>query len=136
MPKADVNPASASVATTGKGIKYIGGDYWAAWSGSVISNAGTTTIFEFSNPEPLTVKINWATDLSTLASGDLITIQIELNDLIVFRYKTKNEAARAIMDIDPIRLIIPGNNTVFKMTIYTQTGSDVISTFNLIGREI
>jgi len=136
MAETDANPASATVATTGKGILYVGGGYWGAWSGAVISNAGTSTIFEFNNPEPIKAKISWATDLSTLASGDLITIQIELNDLVVFRYRTKNEAARAIMDIDPIRLIIPGNNTAFKMTIYSQTGSDLTSTFNLIGREV
>jgi len=136
MPQTDANPASATQATTGKGIRYVGGGYWAAWSGGVISNAGTTTIFEFNNPEPIKAKISWATDLSTLASGDLITILITLDDLTVFRYRSKNEAARAIMDIDPIRLIIPGNNTIFKMTIYSQTASDLTSTFNLIGRQL
>ena len=136
MTEVDANPASASVATTGKGIKYVGGGYWGAWSGAVISNAGTTTALEFNNAEPLVAKISWASDLSVLGNGDLIRIQIELNDLIVFRYMSKNESGRAIMDIDPVRLIIPGNQTKFKLEIYTQTGSDVKSTFNLIGREI
>jgi len=124
------------VASTGKGIRYVGGGYWGAWSGPVISNAGNTTIFEFNNAETIVTKISWATDLSTLASGDLLQITITLNDETVFRYRTKNEGARAIMDIDPIRLIIPGNETIFKMIVYTQTGSDVISTYNLIGREV
>jgi hypothetical protein len=125
-----------NVASTGTLLSYVGGGYWGAWSGPVVSNAGTTTIFEFENPETISAKISWATDLSTLASGDLITILITHNDETVFRYRSKNEAARAIMDIDPIRLIIPGNQTIFKMTIYTQTGSDTISTFTLIGKEV
>ena len=136
MTDTDTIPVSASIASTGKGIRYIGGGYWAAWSGGVISNAGTTTIFEFNNPENINAKISWATDLDVLAAGDLITIEIELNDVSVYRYRSKNEAARAIMDIDPIRLIIPGDETKFKMTIYSQTAQNLTSTFNLIGRQL
>ncbi len=131
-----MEPAPRNVAAVGNAIRYVGGGYWGAWSGPITTNAGTETIFEFENPETLSAKISWATDLSTLGAGDLINIIITFNDLIVFRYKSKNEAGRAFMDIDPMYLIIPGNQTLFKMTIYTQTGADTISTFNLIGKEV
>ena len=133
MAEAEGIPPTASV---GKELQYIGGGYWGAWSGSVISNAGTTTALEFVCPENIVASISWATDLDALGNGDLIKIEILLNDEIVYRYRSKNEAARAIMDIDPIKLMIPGNFTKFKMTIYTQTGADTITTFNLVGRQV
>jgi len=136
MPHTDANPASASVATTGKGIKYISGRYWAGWSGQVITNNSTETAFEFNSPDtPLKALISWATDFGQMGSGHEYRLIIELNEQIVWRFGTKNEAARGQSDWDPIHLVIPPFST-FKLTVFCETTTDIKWTLNITAREL
>ena len=56
MPETDTIPVSASVASTGKGIRYIG-DYAYAYSGTdaITAAAGETTKLEFTTGSGLIV---------------------------------------------------------------------------------
>ena len=136
MPETDTIPVSASIASTGKGIRYVGGKTWAAWSGQVITNNSTETAFDFDSPEePLKVLISWATDFAQIGSGAEYRLTIELNDEIVYRFGSKNEAARASADWDPIYLIVPPY-TKFKLEVFCETATNIKWTLNLSADEL
>ena len=48
MPETDTIPVSASVASTGKGIRYIG-DYAYAYSGKIVINNETVDFLDFTS---------------------------------------------------------------------------------------
>ena len=136
MPHTDAIPASATVATTGKGIKYIASGYWAGWSGQVITNNSTETAFEFTSPDaPLKALISWATDFGQIGNGHEYRLTIELNEEIVYRFGSKNEAARASADWDPIYLVIPPFSK-FKLEVFCETTTNIKWTLNLSADEL
>ena len=129
-------PASATVATTGLGLKFVGGKTWAAWSGQVITNNSTETALEFDSPDvPLKALISWATDLGQMSNGATYRIEIGLNDEIVFRFNSKNEAGRASSDWDPIYLVIPAFS-IFKVEVFCETSSNIKWTLNITADEL
>jgi hypothetical protein len=130
------NPVSTTVASTGLGLKYVGGKTWAAWSGQVVTNNSTLTALEFNSPDvPLKALISWATDFALIGNGHTYKLQIDLNDEIVFRFNTKNESGRASSDWDPIYLVIPPFS-IFKLEVYSETANDIKWTINLTADEL
>ena len=136
MATAEALPPDASTAITGLGLNYIGGSYWAAWSGEVVTNNSTVTALEFDSPGvPLDFLISWATDFAQIGSGHEYRLVVELNDQTVFRFGSKNEAARASADWDPIYLIIPPRSKV-KLTVFCETSTNIAWTINITGKEL
>jgi len=80
MPHTDVIPTSASTASTGKGIRYIG--KWAyAYSGSSAPGSGPTTFLEFTTGSGLIVgKFELNADYAGIG-GNNLQIEIYFNDL-------------------------------------------------------
>jgi len=81
MPETDAIPVSASIASTGKGVRYIG--KWAyAYSGQVASSAANfVTLVEFTTGSGL-IDFRWEYDYSS-NSGDNAVYTLELNDIQV-----------------------------------------------------
>jgi len=84
MPHPDVIPTSASTASVGKGIRYIGtGNRQYAYAYSGVSNPGTgpTTYLEFTSGSGFIVgKFEFNANFAAAGGNDL-TVQIYLNDI-------------------------------------------------------
>ena len=107
MPHTDTTPVSATVATTGKGVVYVGGGYWTGYSGAVAINASEGTQFEFTSPHVGTVAKYIFSDTAPPGSNQYVAYIISLNDLVVFDARFFNFSA-GVVDLDiPIEFVIP-----------------------------
>ena len=119
MTEADVIQPSASIASVGKGIRYIG-DYAYAMSGSVVSTSGTeapnvllldfTTGSGFIDSQILFV--------STVASNNKLFFKIDFNEIEILRATSLNYYE---VNISPMRVIIPPQTHV---EIYWGVGNE------------
>ena len=110
MTEADVIQPSASIASVGKGIRYIG-DYAYAMSGSVVSTSGTeapnvllldfTTGSGFIDSQILFV--------STVASNNKLFFKIDFNEIEILRAVSQ---VYYEVNISPMRVIIPPRTRV------------------------
>ena len=84
MPETDTIPVSASIASTGKGIRYV--ENWAyAYSGKITVADSEVTLLEFDTQTGL-VKMRWEwnyTSTSDTISTDDFTFRCYLNDLLI-----------------------------------------------------
>jgi len=139
MPKADVNPASASVATTGKGIKYIGGSTWAGWSGTIsATNGSDATLFDFTSPSAgLKITASFFFDENNLGANELLGLTMKLNGSTVYkmRIKKSGDAGFTNLDSDNIGLIIPPFTEVL-ITATTSDADNIQTGVNLVCKEV
>ena len=130
MPETDTIPVSASVASTGKGIRYIG-DHAYAYSGVISVTDSEITLLEFTTGVGyLTAKLQ----INFLpATENNIEYLIYLNEIVVQGYHVKGGGLYTEPD-NPLFLLIPPL-TSFKATAEnktTTTGRDHAAT--LIGK--
>ena len=139
MTEADVIQPSASVASPGLGIRYIGGETWAGWAGLIIVNSGTTDMFNFVSPNiGLIVKnfqyyINHAAGVVT--SGEYIGWDLLLNDIDIVQNRLKATTIEHYNDFDQNMFVIPPN-TVCQIKSYTNVGADIYTYANIVLEEI
>jgi len=108
MPETDTIPVSASVTSTGKGIRYIGN--WAyAYSGLVAGNSGAyQTLLEFTTGAGIIkAKFQYA---DSYEGGDTRSLKINLNDLTI--YENVYDTAPLQYTDGAIHMIIPPFTTV------------------------
>ena len=88
MPHTDAIPASASIASTGKGIRYIGN--WAyAYSGliGVVTSTSPLTALEFNTASNMIdAKFLWSYDPPAINTNQSLTFEILMNDEIIHRF--------------------------------------------------
>jgi len=117
MPQTDVIPTSASVASTGLGIRYVGN--WAyAYSGViVIDNDPAQTMFDFTSGSGLIVaSFSFSTADSDYGVGSKnIGYTLKFNNIIVFeQFSSTDSDGTLIYDGSafPQRIIIPPETQV------------------------
>ena len=119
MPETDVIPTSASVASTGKGIRYIG-DYAYASSGTVLSTGSggaDDILLEFVSGTGLIVStLDFQNDITSSAD---VYFEIKFNDETIVLNK---EAASSITEPRTFKLLIPPFTKV-KIGWGTQSGA-------------
>ena len=106
MTAADVIQPSASIASTGPGIRYIRN--WAyGYSGTISINDETKTMFDFhSGSGVILAKFTYGINLNVMYTSKFIGFIISLNDVIVFK-SIMDDNVQEGFDNDPIRLVIP-----------------------------
>ena len=131
MPHTDTTPVSASIASTGKGIRYIG-DFCYAYSGLIDADNNETTYLDFTSGSGYIVgKLQWYTDSASTANFEL---KIYLNNIVIIASESFNLTTNEPLGYAPIEIIIPPTN-IFKATlINTQTTDLRSSTISLTGR--
>ena len=86
MPETDVIPTSASVASTGKGIRYIG-DHAYAYSGAVVTGGGGSadgTVLEFTTGSGyISGQLMYQVDD---LGGPTLYVEVKINDVVVLIY--------------------------------------------------
>ena len=124
MPDTDTIPVSASVASTGKGIRYIGDHaYWIPTA--IAAQASSIVIGDFTTGTGYilgTFTLNGAIQMDNPADFDSVAMQIEFNGAVAQLLLTGNSALDAPTQASVEMLIPPFTNVV--ITVYA--GADAI----------
>jgi len=135
MPEPDVQP-SASVASTGKGIRYIG-EHCYAISGEVTVTAATSpiTMLSFTTGSGyILANIDFTLDQTNLSASAKWGWLIKLNDQVVLNYLTEVASTRGNNDVDAIKLLIPPFTKFEAQCQSPDDANDVDFTVTLAGR--
>ena len=109
MPEPDVIPTSASVASTGKGIRYIG-EHAYAFSGEFNTTTSSQTVLEFTTGSGYIIfkaYFTGPTQFSDPTTGREANWQISLNDLVVATAHTDTSEADIILQAQLTFLVPP-----------------------------
>ena len=113
MPETDTIPVSAGIASTGKGIRYIGSGFWAGFSGEItVSQNTNTNLLDFKSPaQGLNTILSFGVYDVDMDLGRRLFSEIKFNGIRILRRTTEYSPAtgvvpNAIFDL-PIYLIIP-----------------------------
>jgi len=104
---------TAAVASTGKGIRYIAGGMWAAYSGEIdVAQNTNTNLLEFTSPAvALNATLCFGLYGVDIDSGRRIFSDIGFNELRVLRRNTEYSPATGVIPNSifaiPIYIIIP-----------------------------
>jgi hypothetical protein len=134
MPHTDVIPTSASTASTGKGIRYIGN--WAyAHSGNVTdagSASAATTLLDFTSGAGLIVaKFNWVTNAN---SNIDMYLDMLFNNQSVYK-GTGDQDPSFIADRAFTMVIPPLTNVVFNMGFNATKNMCIVMAGRVYGAE-
>jgi len=123
MPEPDVITASASVASTGKGIRYIG-DYVYAYSGEVLVNSGISpvTMLEFTSGAGI-IKgwLTFSVDFTNLSAANKWGWKVLLNGEVIMNYLTEFQTVMTAIQQMPWPILIPPQTQV---KVQAQSGDD------------
>ena len=136
MTEADVIQSSASIASTGKGIRYIG-EHCYATSGEVTVTAGTSpiTMLSFTTGNGyILATIDFTLDQTNLSSSAKWGWLIKLNDQVVLNYLTEVASTRGNNDVDATKLLIPPLTKFEAQCQSPDDANDVDFTVTLVGR--
>lgn len=129
MPETDTIPVSASIASTGLGIRYIG-DYCFGYSGLIAvpgaGVAGTTMLNFTSGSGYIYGELSWHSESSTSADEFIV---VKLNNLVVMQSRYSN--AYYSSNDQEYKIIIPPQTEVL-MLFGNDGGTD--ATFTFTGR--
>ena len=117
MAKAEGIPPTASVASVGPGIRYLGKHWAYAYSGAVSNPAGgegsKTTLLDFTSGSGLIrSKVEFGVEWS---GSDDVYLVMSLNGLDIFNVNYKNPEGQAALTGQPFYILIPPE-TRFVMT--------------------
>jgi len=135
MPEPDVIPTSASVASTGLGIRYIG-NHCYAFSGIVTPVSGTdATVLDFiTGSGYIIADLWWSWNYEMMGDATDFGILLKLNDVLVIHVEqsTSGSGGRVRMEVKRQQILLPPF-THFFLTGTTTTGSpgaDLAMTLN------
>ena len=114
MPQTDTTPVSASIASTGKGIRYIG-RYCYAYSGEVLVNEDTQPLLNFQSGSGFIIaSFSYGVDQNAALSGSkLIGFTIQFNGIKVFQVVGQSTSNYPMLDFDSnYKILIPPLTTV------------------------
>ena len=139
MTEADVIQPSASIASPGLGIRYMGGKTWAGWSGQIIVNNGTTDMFNFVSPNIGLIVTNFqyyiAHSTNSPVSNEYIGWNLKLNEVLIVLNHLKAATLQHYNDFDQNMFVIPPN-TVCQIESYTNATNDIYTYANIVLEEI
>ena len=129
MPETDTIPVSASIASTGKGIRYIG-DWAYAYSGNILVPNSLTELNNFTTGAGVLIG-KWYPGYAE-QSGDNMQFIINLNENEI--YRTTLDSRLVGNPFQYINIVIPPLTAV-KITCENKTSaSNVTMQSNLVGR--
>ena len=129
MTEADVIQPSASTASTGKGIRYIGQHCYAISGATDIDSLAT--FLEFTSGAGYIVGIFQVSGDSDNAGATFVTVTVTYNDETIFLSKERRDLGQ--MNDWPVNLIIPPETNV-KITGRCGAGAETNFTATLTGR--
>ena len=136
MTEADVIQPSASIASTGKGIRYIG-EYCYAYSGTFAANAlATQTLFDFTSGSGYivaTLTMTGPTDMAVLGGGRIRGYQLDFNSQTVGLYKVESAQEDSPTMIEA-QILIPPFTAVVLTCADDNTDAAQLGTANITGR--
>ena len=136
MPETDTIPVSASVASTGKGIRYIG-DHCYAYSGLITTSAGNyVTALDFTSGAGYIASHLelYVDDTTPIGQNDAYGFKIEINGLTVCKLELDDRATpRTRQPHNDINFIIPPLSHVV-ISLYAESAETNFGTFMLSGR--
>ena len=139
MTEADVIQPSASIASTGPGIRYIGGTTWAGWSGAgLATNGADATLYEFESPNiGLKTVASFSFDENNLSANKQLALKVQLNAITVYRMNVKKstDAGFTNLDSDDISFVIPPRTAVL-ITSATDDTDNITTYLNLVCESI
>jgi len=109
MPEPDAIPVSASIASTGKGIRYIG-QHCYGYSGEIIVANATVTCLEFTSGSGyIMTNFTQSIDSTAIDQGQLIGFSIELNGVVVnsFVEFVRSMAGQEFLGLQTYEFLIP-----------------------------
>ena len=130
MPETDTIPVSASIASTGKSIRYIG-DHAYAYSGSVGVDNNETTLLEFTTGAGYITAIFQPFYFQTNET-DNIKYDITFNDILIAGLQLTD--ATAYTPYEAINLIIPARTMVKVTALNTSTTASRAVGVSITGR--
>jgi len=136
MPHSDVIPTSASIASTGLGIRYIGNRNCYAYSGELIVANTTVTCLEFTTGAGyIMAHFIQSIDASQIDQGQLIGFSIELNGVVVCKFEehARSYAGQEFIGLQKYEFLIPPLTHVTTKA-YTDDSSNNPFFHTLIGR--
>ena len=131
MPETDVIPTSASVASTGLGIRYIG-DHCYAYAGTqAVSNESKLVLSFVTGSGYIVANVAMSTDITLVGTGEDFGFQIQLNDIEIVdhEYNPSNYGREP----DQVKLILPPF-TDFKGYLSTTDVNDILMGMTFTGR--
>jgi hypothetical protein len=106
MTEADVIQPSASIASTGKGIRYIGKDHCYAFSGAVSATNAYATILEFTTGSGF-ILAQFQCEIAHDYTGDNQSFRFHFNDVIVQHYVVTGAVPNGFGASTPVIFLIP-----------------------------
>ena len=135
MPETDTIPVSASIASTGLGIRYIG-DYAYAYSGTFQAATSAATMLSFTTGSGFIVgefTFNAQTRIAAAVSGGTSAFEVQFNDLVVSLAKV-DSAAHDMPTQAFQKVIIPPFTKVQVQMISTEDTANELITVTFTGR--
>jgi len=136
MPHTDTIPVSASIASTGPGIRYVGKDWAYGYTGQINATSGTNaSLFDFTSGMGFFLaKFQQTIDYTLVNNNQKIGFIIKFNGIIVAKnidiYSTAGEANRALLGLS---FLIPPFTRV-ETEGFTDDTNDIPFTHILTGR--
>ena len=136
MLEAEGIPPTASVASTGLGLRYIGKDHCYAFSGAVSASTSEQTLFDFTSGAGYivaTLTMTAPIKMTTLTPGYIRGFQLNFNSQTVGLYKAdaENEDMPTIIEA---QILIPSLTAVVLTCQDHGTEANYLGTANLTGR--
>jgi len=106
-----VKKQNAALLAVGKGITYVGGSIWGAWSGLITVNSNTVEMFSFVTPKAMFVtNFQYYIDHSSgIDTHNYIGWNLKLNGISVIETRWKATDTQHFNDLDANSFIIPAN---------------------------
>jgi len=133
MAKAEGIPPTASTASVGLGIRYVG-NWTYAYSGSIIVNNNTVTALEFTTGAGVCSVLFYHSGLfAYMSSSKTLQMRISFNDNVVIFTSRLTAATNGMVDMDPIPAIMPPFTTV-KVEVLSDMAGNIEHFISMTGR--
>ena len=138
MTEADVIQPSASIASPGLGIRYIGKEHCYAFSGAVAALDSEQTVLEFDSQSGYIVATLTMTAPIRMTAADIVTgvirgYQLNFNGQTVGLYKV-DSIQEDMPTVIEAQILIPPFTAVVFTCIDSATNADYLGTANITGR--
>ena len=135
MPETDTIPVSASVASTGKGIRYVGNYCYAYATAADAANSSDTRLEFTTGSEIIVGKItgNGSCNAASLGDGNITAFTVKINGEIVSVMKVDTSTEDSPMTAVN-NLILPPRSEVTVLSQSDGTGASRLTTILFTGR--
>ena len=136
MPHTDTTPVSASVASTGKGIRYIG-NHCYAFAGEYTANQTTTTVLDFTTGSGYIsgeFRLSGFADMGSPATGALASMRVKFNGNTVLDLASEGGASAELGYSDKAKAIVPPLTHVTCEIDADTTSASIDGTISFVGR--